>query len=552
MNQRPEVVIVGSGPGGAAAAWALCEAGVKVLLIEAGPRFLPGPDYRLDRSDWEQPFPVKRGSRGLHDVVTQQALDRVPPDLRSWNHITGLYVKGPRRASFGYHHVRGLGGSSLHFTGEAHRLNPRSMRMRSEFGIAQDWHLTYDELGPYWLGAERVVGVVGPANDRRCPRSNPYPYASHPLSYASQHMTASVARAGYGWQENSLAVLPRAADGRPGCNYCGGCLRGCQIGDKGSADVTYLRRAQQTGNLRILTETEVLRVETSAQRITGVVASSAGRRSFIPADQLILACGAIQTPRLLLNSEASHSPRGLANESGQVGRNFMETLLWTSTGLVAQDLGSHRGLPVDWVCWDFNAPDRIPGVIGGARFGPAQAESDLVGPSAYATRVVRGWGREHKKQMRSQFGRVLSIAGISESLPHPLSFVGLSQRKDDHGMPIPAIHSHIDDMAMARIRFMAKTCRDMLKACGVARPIEEFSSADAFSSTHVFGTCRMGNAADSSVVDRDCRSHRWPNLFIMDASVFPSSGGGESPGLTIQALALRASRKLLGKGNQTP
>ena len=92
---------------------------------------------------------------------------------------------------------------------------------------------------------------------------------------------------------------------------------------------------------------------------------------------------------------------------------------------------------------------------------------------------------------------------------------------------------------------MANKCREILKATGVKKPLEEFSSYDIFSSTHVFGTCRMGNNEGDSVVDSDCKSHRWKNLWVMDASVFPSSGGGESPGLTIQALALRACEKLV-------
>jgi choline dehydrogenase-like flavoprotein len=219
----------------------------------------------------------------------------------------------------------------------------------------------------------------------------------------------------------------------------------------------------------------------------------------------------------------------------------METLLWISNALHTDSIGSNRGLPVDSICWDYNAPDAIPGVVGGCRISPSMAESDLLGPVNYARRVVKGWGRAHKASLRKTFGRVLSLAGICESLPHQNSYVDLDpQTKDASGVPVARIHSFVDDMAAKRIEFMAGLCRDVLAASGASEIFEEFGSYDIFGSTHVFGTCRMGKDDKESVVDAGCRSHRWKNLYIIDASVFPSSGGGESPGLTIQALALRA------------
>ena len=92
---------------------------------------------------------------------------------------------------------------------------------------------------------------------------------------------------------------------------------------------------------------------------------------------------------------------------------------------------------------------------------------------------------------------------------------------------------------------MARKAREILKASGVEQIFEEYGTYDTFSSTHVFGTCRMGHDPSASVVDPYGRSHRWRNLFIMDASVFPSSGGGESPSLTIEAIAIRSSEHLV-------
>jgi choline dehydrogenase-like flavoprotein len=542
-----DVLILGSGPGGGAAAWRLASMGLKVRVLEAGPAFDPAADYAQDRDAWETPFPTLPGSLGNYDVAELQRLGGEAEGVRSWNTITGPYVPGDRRVSFGYHHVRGVGGSSLHFTGEAHRLTPRGMQMRSNYGVAADWPVSYTELEKYWQLAEDTVGVAGPASDARAPRAASYPLPPHPYSYASRRLAEGARAVGMSAQPNALAALSLPYDNRPNCNYCGGCLRGCQRQDKGSVDVTYLRHAVATGRCEVLPRVEALQIMAKGDRATGVLCMTPSGRKVFRGKAIFVACGAVQTPRLLLNSATSDSPDGLANESGEVGKNFMETLLFTSSALHPENLGSHRGLPVDWVSWDYSTPGSIPGVIGGARFSPSMAESDLVGPVAYATRVVGGWGAEHKRKMRATFGRVLSITGIGECVPNAGTHVTLSTRNDNNGLPVPLISSELKEDAFARLRFMAGRCREILGAAQCDAPFEEFSSADAFSSTHVFGTCRMGMNPDESVVDEFCRSHRWQNLFITDGSVFPSSGGGESPGLTIQALALRASDHLLAE-----
>lgn len=548
LPKTAPIVIVGSGAGGGSAAWRLASRGHNVLVLEAGPRFHAEQDYKQDKPNWETPFPVKEGSLSPYTVAPLQKLTPQTSDIRSWSKLNGPYVTGDTRANFGYHHVRGVGGSSLSFTGEAHRINPKSMSMQTRFGVASDWPVSYDELEPYWVEAEHLVGVSGSNNHPYCWRSSNYPLPAHKYSYASNILALGAQKAGLDPIPNSLAVLSEPYDDRPNCNYCGGCQRGCQLADKGSIDVTYLRHAERTGRCDVVSDVEILKLLHSRDKVTGLLVSHKGSIKKISAELVILAAGAIQTPRILLNSAGKDAPDGLANNSGEVGKNLMETLLTTSTGLHPDQLGSHRGLPVNWVAWDYNAPDAIEGVVGGARFAPAMAESDLVGPVAYATRVVEGWGLSHRKAMEDTFGKVLSIAGIGESLPNDNTYVELGVEKDKHGLPVANIHSFLDDMAHRRLRFMMETCRKIISSSGCVETIEEFSSADAFSSTHVFGTCRMGNNPDTSVVDRAGRSHHWRNLLIADGSIFPSSGGGESPGLTIQALAMRSVDMLISEG----
>jgi choline dehydrogenase-like flavoprotein len=549
---KPQVVVIGSGPGGSAIAWSLANAGVKVRILEAGPRYNPAEDYKLALPSWEQSqFPEKMPARGRQTHAALQELDSRWDTLRSWNHLSGRLINSDQRIFAAYSHVLGVGGSTLHYAGESQRLHPGAMKMHSRFGVAGDWPFDYEELEPFYTQAERVIGVAGPQADPTRPRSAPYPLPPHRMSYATQKLGEGCGKLGLSWIPNPIASLSRAYDGRPPCNYCGQCARGCPRFDKGTADITFVAKALASGNCMLDTISQVVSLETGENdRVKAAVyADSEGVLQRAEADLFVVACGAVETPRLLLNSPGPGSGEGLANESGLVGKNFMELIYWVSSGLHPQALGSHRGLPSDAICWDYNAPDSIPGVVGGVRFSPNTLESDFSGPINYAKRVVGGWGHRHKQAMREQFGRVLSVGSIGESLPDANSFIDLDpDKKDDYGLPKARIHSHLAEMELKRLAFMAKTCRSILEASGVDKLIEEYGSYDMFNSTHVFGTCRMGTDPETSVVDADCRSHRWRNLLVTDASIFPSSGGGEAPSLSIYANSLRAAHRLRQNG----
>lgn len=543
-----DVLIIGSGAGGAAVAYGLTQLGIKVLIIEAGSEYSLNQSSHLNSDNWEKPFPENKNSRGQYSYNVSQKIENSNFNIRSWNHIQGLLNKTNHRISFGYHHLRALGGSSLIYTGEAHRLNPRSMRLFSDYHVGADWPFTYDELEPYYLMAEKIIGVAGPSDDKFHPRSEEYPYPPHRLNYYTNILLNVFRQQNLNLVPNSLAVLPEARAGRLPCNYCACCQKGCPRLDKGTMDVTYLKSARDTGLCTVLTDTVVTKIiSDERQRVKSVqIIDRSGSRKEISANLIVLSAGAIESPRLLLASANNLSPRGLSNESGQVGKNFMETILWTSSALLDHSgLASYRGLPVDAICWDFNHPNAIPDVIGGCRFSPSVAESDLLGPVAYATRVIDGWGKSHKQKMRQNFGQVISLTGIGESLPNVGSFVDLDPKtKDANGIPIARIHSKLTHMDVRRIRFMANFCRKILSLTTKNPIFEEFSSYDIFSSTHVFGTCKMGTDPSNSVVNQWGQSHSYKNLYIIDASIFPSSGGGESPSLTIQALGLRAARHI--------
>ena len=551
MKPAFDAVVIGAGAGGAAAAWRLCEQGLQVLLLEAGPRFDPARDYKLDQPDWERHgFPELPGSQAELSFGAFDQLDPAEQELRSWNRATGLRVRGESRQALGpgYWHVMGVGGSTLHFVGESHRLHPQAMRLKSDHGAGCDWPIDYADLEPYYSLCEQLVGVAGPTLQSQRWRSAAFPLPAHPLSPAALRLVAAGRQLGMHWQENSRAALSVAFDGRPACNYCGNCSRGCPLGDKGSADVTFIRKAQQSGRLTLKSGCTLVRMHAGRHgRIDAIEYVEGKTLQKISTPILVLAAGAVQTPKLLLASHSRFYPEGLANSSRQVGRNFMETLFWSSSGMAPDLANSHVGLPSDAICWDFNDPAAIAGVVGGCRFHSNVQEIGLVGPVAYASRLVGGFGAALKAGVRDCFGRCLSVGAVGEFLPNPETFVDLDPlRRDRLGIPLPRIHARLGAQELLRLRFMAGQARRLLKAAGVSDLVEETGSWDTFSATHVFGTCRMGTDCASSVVDASGRSHDHPNLYIADASVFPSSGGGEAPSLTIHALAVRTADFIAG------
>ncbi|QWR78855.1 GMC family oxidoreductase [Candidatus Magnetomonas plexicatena] len=520
-----------------------------MLLLEAGDAYNPTKDYQLDKPQWEQTgFPMKEPHDRFYTFKKMQKLNEQYSSLTSFNHITGKSNKTNRRQPGAYHHLRAVGGSTLMFSGEAHRLNPNAMKMKTRFGVAADWPMDYKELEPFYETAEKVIGVSGQSEGNPLsPKTAPYPLPPHKISYSSSIISA--AKHGINFVPNSLAILSKPYDGRAACNYCGGCLRGCMLKDKGSTDVTFIAKALSTGYLTIKTQSAAVNIEAGPNDKVVQIQYVDDKMRYQSAKGkiFIVSCGAVHTPRLLLLSNNRYSPDGLCNEYGLVGRNFMETLLCSISGLYDKRIESYRGLPADIISWDYNNPDAIKDVIGGCRFTAGAIEADFTGPINYALRVAGGFGKQHKDEMRKSFGNVLTIKAIGENLPNKKSYVGLDKKKRDaYGMPLPKICSYLDEMELKRLKFMVEKSTEVLKATGVSKIIEQSSTYDIFNSTHVFGTCRMGTDMKESAVNQFCQSFKWKNLFVVDSSVFPSSGGGESPSLTINALALRTAKYITG------
>jgi choline dehydrogenase-like flavoprotein len=526
-----DVLIIGSGAGGGVTALALCEQGFKVGLVERGPRFDPQKDYILNYPDWET----------RHDPLEQARINEQTINL---DYRTKFEVDGQahKRSGLVYHRVYGVGGSTLHYQGEAHRFGDHTFNNKTLYGWGVDWPINYADLAPYYTTVEGLLGVAGNPNNPFKPKREAFPTPAHALSPRSRILAESAKSIGMTALPNTLALPSVSLDGRLPCQHSGGCDYGCVFGAKSSVDQAIIPRAERTGNLSLLTETRALKLELNdAGEIESVLCANAGGVQQITARAFVLAGGAIETPRLMLSAFSDSSPNGYANNTDQVGRYFMETVVAFLFVELEADVQVYRGPPIDSRIWDFyKSKDKQ---TSGFVLGAAGYLYPGIGPTSKALKGT-SIGRAHKQDMRNSFGNDLRLFAVTEQEPMAQNRVTLSEFSDDDQIPKVDVHSQYSKRDMHTIKVM----QAQLSKWAIATPTKNIgrfgNTSYRSSATHVGGTCRMGVDPKLSVVDAFGKVHGQTNCYITDASVLPTQGAGDSPSLTIQALALRTAEKI--------
>ncbi len=221
----------------------------------------------------------------------------------------------------------------------------------------------------------------------------------------------------------------------------------------------------------------------------------------------------------------------------------METISLNILCRADQPLHSYKGPPLDARIWDFAKP-RSP-----LRSGYVLGVSGVVGgrqsPMSYAW-GISGIGLEHKNKVREQFGRDIQLFGVAEHIAHPDNRVILSEKLDKDGVPRVEVHSDYGPDDRQTLRAMKGSLLEWVDACGLNNRQGFYSSYDLPGAAHVGGTCRMGGDPELSVTNIHGQIHGMENLYITDASLLPTLGAGDSPSLTIQALAVRIATGIAG------
>jgi choline dehydrogenase-like flavoprotein len=420
-----------------------------------------------------------------------------------------------------------VGGTTVHWAGASLRLQEHEFKARTHYsGISGanllDWPLTLAELEPYYAKAEYKMGVT---------RTNDIP--GLPGNNNFKVMYNGATRAGYKTVHTGrMAINSRPRDGRSSCWQLGFCFQGCKSGAKWSTLYTEIPAAEKTGKLDLRPGSMAMQIQHDDQgRATGVLyADKNGSHQFQKARAVCVAANSIETPRLLLNSHSSNFPGGLANSSGQVGRNYMRHTTGSVFGVFKQPVHMYRGTVMAGIIQDEAIFDTKRGFAGGF-----ELETISLGlPFAAAFLDPGAWGEEYTELLEG-YPNMAGMWIVGEDMPQHGNAVTLhATEKDKFGLPIPNVHydDHPNDLAMRGYAY--KRGAAVYDAVGATRTVE----VPPYPSTHNLGTCRQSEKASDGVCNKWGQTHDVHNLFISDGSQF-SSSAAENPTLTIVSLAIR-------------
>jgi len=497
------VVVIGTGAGGGTLANELAQKGIKVVALEAGKR---QSNASFINDEWKS-----FSQLAWLDRRTTSGTWRIARDfagLPAWICKT-------------------VGGTTTHWAGASLRFQEHEFSARSVYGdIAGanllDWPLTLAELEPWYAKAEDKMGVTRTNGIPGLPGNNNFRVlysGATKLGYKEVHT-------------GRMATNSRPRDGRGRCMQLGFCFQGCKSGAKWSTLYTEIPKAEETGNFELRTESHVTRIEhNEAGKVSGVVyVDQDGKEQRQKARIVCVAGNSIESPRLLLLSESSKFPDGLANSSGQVGRNYMRHMTGSVYAAFSHPVHMYRGTTMAGIVRDEAAHNPRRGFVGGY-----ELETLSLGiPFMAAFLNPGGWGEDFAWWM-DHYTQLAGMWIVGEDMPRASNRVTLNKDvKDQWGNYVPNVHfdDHPNDLAMRNHAFTQG--ERIYQAVGAIRTFR----TPPYPSTHNLGTNRMSAKAGDGVVNKWGQTHDVPNLFISDGSQF-TSGGAENPTLTIVTLAIR-------------
>ncbi|WP_019120505.1 GMC family oxidoreductase [Brevibacillus massiliensis] len=501
-----DVVIVGAGASGGVLAKELSEAGMSVVVLDAGPFRDPQKDF---------------------------ASDELSMKNLGWQETR--IVDGNHPLTMGHNNSgRGIGGGTVHFTAVFLRSHDVDFKARTLDGVADDWPLDYEDLEPYYEKIEREIAVSGPKHFPWGNFHGPYPYPERePLSPNAYLFQNGCEKLGIQSTVAPLAILSAPFEGRPPCINRGFCNQGCMPDSKFSTLIVHIPKAIAAG-AEVLADCMVTQVLVGKDgRAAGVTFVHDGVTYEQRAKLVILSAYVVETPRLLLNSATPQFPDGLANSSGMVGKSIMVHSSHDVYAKFDYEIRLYKGTPVLATTQDFYRTNPNNDFVRGYTLHAHGAR-----PVAFATGIAKAeggpiWGSRMREALLdyNYYGRVTLVG---EVLPDVSNQVTLVDEKDEYGLPRAKVTFSYGENDQRLIKHAVKTMSAIMEAEGGK---VEFVVPDT---AHMMGGCRMGDNPQTSVVNSFGRSHDIPNLFICDASIFVTSGGG-NPTNTVMALAARTA-----------
>jgi choline dehydrogenase-like flavoprotein len=538
-NRHYDAIVVGAGAGGGIAACVLATAGKSVLLLEKGDiiRFATEPRDHLRNH--------RLSTYGHNTGPDLEGNPRVFVDPEGSERIV-------RPHEGGYSAIAsGVGSGTAVYGGMAWRFHPLDFKMASTYGVPvgsslADWPIGYEDLESFYEQAEWEIGVSGGPPARQMPARRDYPMPPMPSTAKGSKLFGAADR--LGWSTQAVPILANSVprDDRPACSHCQHCVGfACPVDAKNGTQNTVIRRAVASGNCTLETGATATRVLTEASgRVSRVSFIDVhGQPSLVTADVVVLACGAVETARLLLLSRTSTHSKGIGNAHDQVGRHLQGHVYTGATGLMQDQVYDGIGPGPTVATLEFNHGN--PGIVGGGML----CDEFVAMPLSFLLNDrpgwVPSWGKAHKDWMRHAYRHALQVRGPVHEIPSAASRVTLDPSTTDRlGLPVARLSGTTHRETIRIAEFMRRKAEQWLNEAG---SLETWSFAPGLGMSagqHQAGTCRMGTDPQSSVVDPNCRVHGHDNLFIADGSVHVTNGGF-NPVLTIMALAYRTSKGIL-------
>lgn len=536
-----DVCVVGSGAGAGPIIYELSHAGLKVCVLEKG-------DIYNEKDFSKDEIVVRR------DIYT--------PNLKEEYHtieefVDGYWHKFPTYES-GWSFWNGslLGGSSNFMSGYFHRLKSNDFKLASTYGVPQDsnivdWPISYEDLEPYYTKVEKVVGVSGevqqhPFLEPRSTKDFIYP----PLN--ENKIVDLIDKACLDLNYTSIktprAIISKQKDDRNPCyysNYCGSYA--CSSGAKGSSRASLIKDALKTNNVEILANSFVIKLNTDKNKKikSATYLTKNGTKKEVFAKLFVLAAQAVETSRLLLNSKDENFPNGVANNSGNVGKNFLSTsggiisATFDESHLPLKDLHA-SGLFVNRSIMDWYYTKEFKGGVIDVLFehqNPIRRASSLRWDENGDLKI----GEELQNSIFETFTktRTLNMEIFLDWTPTDNSFISVDEKyKDKYGIPVANIRigTHKRDLEIAN--FIKEKAVKVFEKMGGKNIVSDISTLP--SANLQAGGCRFGNEPKTSVLNKNCQSHEVSNLFITDGSFMPT-GGSVPYTFTIYANSFRVS-----------
>jgi gluconate 2-dehydrogenase alpha chain len=543
-----DVVIIGLGAAGSIAASRLAAAGLRVVALEAGRR-LSSADFPPDEI--------------RNDVRNWLGRDKYNHEIPTVRRHAGQEATRPSQANL---MMNGVGGTKHHATGQSYRLLPWNFASRSRtierYGAeaiphgstVADWPLSYEDLEPYYGRVEDLYGVSGAtgANPFEGPRVDPYPLA--PLRSTGWTELMGDAARTLGWHPFPAPAAIRSAEyrGLPSCRYCGQCsLNGCWADAKGVASLSGLPEAEASGNLEVLTGATVLEIGTDRDGlVTGVTYTDDTDTWIQPARVVLLATYVYENVRLLLLSRSHAHPDGLGNQHGRVGRDFMTHSISYFYGLFpGRDINGFSGTAAQASAVDdFNADNFDHtglGFIGGSLL-QAPMEKKLLNFVRATPPGVPRWGSAWKAWLAHNLRSVAMVWIQAEQLAYETNMLDLDPVvRDRRGRPVIRATYDFGANEQRLIAYLRDNAETWLHSAGASETWHTPAEPIAVSS-HAYGGTRLGHDPETSVLDAWCMAHGAPNLGVLGASCFPTTGG-VNPTETVEAMAWRTADHIVDR-----